>query len=71
MRTSKDTKINNKIELFMLKALGYIVLLLILYRTIIVFSQENLILVLSCMLYGIGLFFSILPSMKRTVFNSR
>ena len=60
MRTSKDTKINNKIELFMLKALGYIVLLLILYKTIIVFSQENLILVLYCILYGSGLFFSIL-----------
>ena len=71
MRTSKDTKINNKIELFMLKTLGYIVLLLILYRTIIVFSQGNLILVLSCLLYGVGLFFSILLLLETYGFQSK
>ena len=51
MRTSKDTKINDKIEIFMLKTLGYLVLLLILNRTITIFCQGNPIQIISYILH--------------------
>lgn len=71
MRTSKDTKINDKIEIFMLKTLGYLVLLLILNRTITIFCQGNPIQIISYFLYVAGLFFSILLFLETYGFQSK